>query len=214
MHFPFFLRKFSSLSPSSFLLYCILALFGAIAIALFLPLPTTVSMLDTFFQQFIVSQRTDALTGFFTGLTFFGGTLFLTSATLIMALFLFFRKSKALIAFLLAIGGSAVFTKLAKISFGRERPEIGLIEETSYSFPSGHTANSTAFYGFLAFLLFTRLQRRWQRIALLVGTSLFLIFMGLSRVYLGVHFTSDVIGGYLMGGFWLTLALWIYRRTA
>src|SRR6185503_7608434 len=79
------------------------------------------------------------------------------------------------------------------------------------SFPSGHVVMVTTFYGFLAFLVFTLLKPSWGRTALLVVFAALIVLMGPSRIYLGQHWFSDVMGAYLLGGLWLALTIMFYR---
>ena len=95
--------------------------------------------------------------------------------------------------------GSALLSSLLKTLFARPRPEVfaHLTQVHSYSFPSGHSVAAISLYGFLAFVLWKD-KKKWQ--AILAGTWVLLI--ALSRVYLGVHYPSDVLGGLALGGIW------------
>lgn len=113
------------------------------------------------------------------------------------------------------IAGAAVLNQAFKLVFHRPRPETHrLIEVTGYSFPSGHSMTAFAMYGALTFLLWRHTPSRWGRtIIILIGVVITLA-IGISRVYLGVHYPSDVIGGYLAGGFWLAASIWVYQSIA
>ncbi len=95
---------------------------------------------------------------------------------------------------------SALFTDLVKDYIARPRPPGGaLVPEAGYSFPSGHTLNSTATYGLLAFVAWrSRLPQAIRVAAVIVGVTV-PILVGLSRIALGVHYPSDVLGGWLAG---------------
>lgn len=89
-----------------------------------------------------------------------------------------------------------VFNFLLKIIFSRPRPlDIALIKESGFSFPSGHAMVSVAFYGFLIYLINQSHQKNWIKIGLTIVLSCIIICVGISRIYLGVHYASDVIAG-------------------
>jgi membrane-associated phospholipid phosphatase len=81
----------------------------------------------------------------------------------------------------------------------------------SSGFPSGHVLEFTAFCGFLAFLVYTLLKPSWGRTLPLIVFSMIIVLMGLSRIYLGQHWFSDVMGAYLLGSLWLALTVRLYR---
>ena len=97
----------------------------------------------------------------------------------------------------------------------RPRPTMDLVHVfrilDSYSFPSGHVMFYVGFFGFMWFLAYTLLKRSWQRTALLVLLGIFIAFVGISRIYLGQHWPSDVLGAYLLGSLTLAVILWFYR---
>jgi len=98
----------------------------------------------------------------------------------------------------------------------RARPSINLIHVTkllnSYSFPSGHVMFYTGFFGFILFLIFTQFKPSWIRTLILVVLSSHVLLVGISRIYLGEHWASDVVGAYLLGGLclmgFIRLYLW------
>jgi membrane-associated phospholipid phosphatase len=115
---------------------------------------------------------------------------------------------------LFAAGAAGVST-LVKLLVDRPRPSLDLVnvirEISTSGFPSGHVLTFTALCGFLAFLAYTLLKPSWGRTALLVAVFLLVILMGLSRIYQGHHWFSDVMGGYLLGSLWLALTIMLYR---
>lgn len=116
-------------------------------------------------------------------------------------------------------GGGAMATigvnALTKLVFQRERPATGYVEEMlihSYSFPSGHSAGSMVIYGLLAYLAFHSLPQPWA-IVVAILLAIIILSIGISRIYLGAHFASDVLGGWLIGVIGLVLIIYFIRPT-
>lgn len=116
-------------------------------------------------------------------------------------------KRAALKLLVAALGGEGL-DQVMKAIFQRPRPEVyfGLVQPQTYGFPSGHAMASCCFYGMAAVLLAERAGSRARRVAIWTATALLVGAIGFSRVYLGVHNPTDVIGGYLAGSAWLLLA--------
>ena len=110
--------------------------------------------------------------------------------------------------FLVAVLGSSFFNTLLKWIFHRARPTIHpIIQETGYSFPSGHSMVSFVMYGMLTYFLVLFFVKRSAKIITIIFFSVLVLFIGLSRIYLGVHYPSDVIAGFSAGGTWLVICL-------
>jgi undecaprenyl-diphosphatase len=136
--------------------------------------------------------------------------------TVIAAAFLYRRhKSAAIFLFGGAIGGW-LLNNLLKVIIARPRPSASLVavyaQRSTLSFPSGHVMSYVTVYGFLFFLVYMLAPRSGGRIAALILLGALVGLVGLSRVYLGAHWASDVVGGYLYGAVWLTLIIHFYRR--
>jgi undecaprenyl-diphosphatase len=136
----------------------------------------------------------------------------------ILCLFIIFFLYKVLhhrMELLLFIGvvvGSPILNLLLKEIFQRARPDLHvLIEIGGYSFPSGHAMNAFTVYGILTFLLWRHIFNKSGRTLLLIVSSFFIIMIGVSRIYLGVHYPSDIIGGYFASGFWLAASIWFFQ---
>ncbi len=135
----------------------------------------------------------------------------------IASIFLWLWKKRFyILPFWVTITGSYLFYTLSKIIIHRPRPDIAYYVENGFSFPSGHATMAVAFYGFLTYILF-RQHKHWKIKANILFVNLVIILgVGLSRLYLGVHYLSDVWGGYLLGALWLVIGIsiaeWLKRR--
>jgi undecaprenyl-diphosphatase len=118
------------------------------------------------------------------------------------------------IALLAAGAGSSALNALLKLIFHRDRPEFAseFIKRHTYSFPSGHAMESVATLGMLGYLLLQRVDRPVHRRLIIAGTVLLVGAIGVSRVYLGVHYVSDVVAGYAAGAVWLLACIAGYRE--
>ena len=118
-----------------------------------------------------------------------------------------------LVFFTIVIAFAGILNGILKDFFHRARPDLHrLIEIGGYSFPSGHAMSAMAVYGALAFLLWRHIPTRMGRSILIILSAIMIFMIGISRVYLGVHYPSDIIGGYFASGFWLATAIWFYQR--
>lgn len=119
------------------------------------------------------------------------------------------------LAALFAGVSSSLLNYIIKTAVHRPRPTANLVEVfqnvQGYSFPSGHVMFYMAFFGFLLFLTFTLVKRVWWRYLIMVLLILLIALVGVSRMYLGEHWASDVLGGYLAGNLDLILSIMFYR---
>lgn len=156
----------------------------------------------------IESIRTPLLNKFFILISYFGAgdaVLFIAAA---VTIFLAIKRKKSRIFMLwIMLAGSIASSYILKLAAHRPRPLDGIIKETSFSFPSAHTVLSLAFYGFIAYLLLQSGKSKLTKFLGFAGLSFLIILIGFSRLYLGVHFFSDVIAGYLLGGLWLLIGI-------
>ena len=141
-----------------------------------------------------------------------GNTIKVLAFITVIFLFFFLKQRSKILLFIVVLIGSHYVFRVLKALFHRARPDLNrLIEIGGYSFPSGHATNAMTFYGSLAFLLWNHIPTRQGRTILIVFSASMIFLIGLSRIYLGVHYPSDVIAGYFAGGFWLVLAIGIYQ---
>jgi membrane-associated phospholipid phosphatase len=108
-----------------------------------------------------------------------------------------------------AVGGSALLNLVLKIIFHRTRPVFpqAFLVDTGYSFPSGHTMISLAFYGVIAYIALTYIKGRSWKVLTVVGALVISVVIGFSRLYLGVHYLTDVLAGWAAGGLWLAVCI-------
>ncbi|WP_456322978.1 phosphatase PAP2 family protein [Hydrogenimonas sp.] len=150
---------------------------------------------------------------FFTWITYLGKVevicAFFVTASAILILH---KKFNEMIALCVSLFGSSIFVYLAKIFFHRPRPEIALYSESTYSFPSAHATLAISFYAFLGYIAIRKSRSKTLR-ALVYTIIIALVFLiGFSRIYLGVHYLSDVCGGYFFGMLWAFAAAALLRR--
>jgi undecaprenyl-diphosphatase len=157
--------------------------------------------------SYLHSLATPPLTAFFLTVTALGSVETIVLIGVVVAGVLARRRQWLYLGtWITAVGGSAALNQLLKQLFARPRPyfEHPLLLETSYSFPSGHAMESFVVYGMLAYFAVLAL-RTWQaRAAVVFGTTLLVLVIGFSRIYLGVHYFSDVLAGFAAGGVWLS----------
>lgn len=161
--------------------------------------------LDHFFHAILVENlRSDLLTPIMKLITIFGSSYVLICITLLSIII--FKNKKY--GFFISINLICSFSlsQILKFIVQRERP-IGynLIIEKGFSFPSGHSMVSTAFYGFLIYLLFCYYKNKKIKVSLITFLIILILFIGISRVYLGVHYMSDVVAGFLLSISYLIL---------
>lgn len=144
----------------------------------------------------------------------FSPQVYLWSGLVILIVFLIgLRWESLMLTFSgLGVGGLGA---LIKIFVQRERPTDVLVRVFSklpdYSFPSGHVLYYVAFIGFIFFLIYTLIPNSMRRTLGLIAVAVPIVLIGISRIYLGQHWPSDVLGAYLLGSLWLALTISLYR---
>jgi membrane protein DedA with SNARE-associated domain/membrane-associated phospholipid phosphatase len=165
---------------------------------------------DIRIANLLYAFRSPPVVHFFLWITLLG-KFEIVAATVLSLAALFWVKRKRIYgaALLISVGGSGLFTYLGKELIHRARPEgnLPVYHENLFSFPSNHAAMAVALYGFLAIWLWKRAEQ-WKIKINILFTLLILIFLiGISRLYLNVHYMSDVLGGYLVGLLWLIISV-------
>lgn len=145
-------------------------------------------------STFLISDFVTPIAKFITN---FGGAIFLSIATVM--LFLLIKNKKIGLSIISNIVIITVLNQLLKRILQRPRPtEFRIVEEKGYSFPSGHSMVSMAFYGYLIYLIYRYIKNKYVKWTLITILSILICLIGISRIYLGVHYTSDVLGGFLL----------------
>lgn len=178
----------------------------------------SLTRIDSMVARFFYSIRTDFLAKSIFLFTQIGNEITIAWLTIVLIIiFIYYKLYSYLIPLLFTVLGSAATIVLGKNIYKVNRPdEFAYYAEGSFSFPSGHSTIAVAFYGYLTYL-YIRSERSTNMRSYVFLAGIFLIFgIGFSRIYLCVHYLSDVAGGYLLGLSWLILAItyveWNARR--
>ncbi|GBE00124.1 inner membrane protein YghB [bacterium BMS3Abin07] len=167
-------------------------------------------VVDQWVLNHILYFRTPMVTGFMIGFTHLGGGIMVMTGSLVIIAFLLFkRRFDYLVTYISSIIGGSLLVYVLKIAIQRPRPISGtsLISAWGWSFPSGHAMMSVIFYGMITYFI-SRDIRSWRLRILLAIIAGFVVFLiGFSRIYLQVHYLSDVLAGYTGGFFWLSICI-------
>ena len=145
-------------------------------------------------STFLISDFATPIAKFITN---FGGAIILIG--LAFTLFIFIKNKKIGVSIISNLAIITALNQLLKRILQRPRPtEYRIIEETGYSFPSGHSMISMAFYGYLIYLIYKYVKNKYVKVGSIVLLSILICAIGISRIYLGVHYTSDVLGGFFI----------------
>lgn len=173
-----------------------------------------VGVLDLYFIEAMQSKVTDSGASAVALLTDIGGTEGIVILTLLVTVSLFIKKMYVAgfwfgMTVLISPG---ILVYLMKLLIDRDRPEyLKLAAETSQSFPSGHSTASTVFFGLSGVILILLARRLWKRIIIAVMTLTIILFVMASRIYLGVHFPTDVLAGFSFGAATVLLSISLYH---
>ena len=210
-------RWLGCMSPRGYLLHMalgVLIIFGAsflfAGIAEDVITTAPLMAIDRNIVQWFEVHRTPGLTALMLIVTRFASILWVVCATLVTGLILWRKNCHyQLLALILAVPCGVAQMLLLKTVFHRHRPNIEDAYSTfqGYSFPSGHTMTATMLYGLLAVLAVQALKGWWRRTSAVLAAVAIVLLVGFSRIYLGAHYLSDVLGGIAAGIAWLALSL-------
>ena len=167
-------------------------------------------VIDTKVYSFITNNiMNDGLTPILKAITELGGVAFTVLAGVLI--FMFCKKNRWFIT--IDLVGVTLVNQVIKHIIRRPRPNVlRLVEESGYSFPSGHSMVSMAFYGIIIYLVYKNVSNKYLKWILIILLSLLILSIGFSRIYVGVHYFTDVVGGFLLGLAYLIIYINIYNK--
>ncbi|HEX5965137.1 MAG TPA: phosphatase PAP2 family protein [Pyrinomonadaceae bacterium] len=167
---------------------------------------------DEVTREAVHQLASPAMTTAMRGISFLGSMLFLLIATAVVIIWFASRKwgreAKLMAA---TMAGASLLNVTLKLAFKRDRPTpfFDLLPPESYSFPSGHSLTSACFYGAFAAIITARIKGRRTRILVWIVCTTTFVLIGLSRIYLGVHHTTDVIAGFVAALIWILVVRFV-----
>lgn len=170
---------------------------------------------DSSIIRIVQGWESPGLTRFMKAFSWIGSTKPAMVIALIVIVFLFvvLRHRRELLFFIVVTGGAPLLNSALKHTFERDRPNLHrLIEEAGYSFPSGHSMASFAMYGALTYLIWVHLPNAAARATWFIIGAALILCIGISRIYVGVHYPSDIVGGYLASGTLLLACIALFKR--
>lgn len=168
--------------------------------------------LDQLVLNFFVNSRVEWLSFIVLVITYCGSYIVVSGLTFLFAVSFYIHKHTARIfPLLVAVGGSTVTTYIIKHIFFRARPLAeALYLESGSSFPSGHATVAMALYGFLLYTIW-KYDKHYLKKPLIIFLLILIVLIGVSRLYLGVHYLSDVLAGYAVGLIWLFMSIKLHK---
>ena len=169
-----------------------------------------VSLIDKSIHDFVIKFSSEVTTTIMKIFTFFGSTIFIVILSIILfIIFIILKQKDKAFKTAGAIIISTIINNIIKIIIRRPRPEYITVVEKTFSYPSGHTMASTTLYGILLYLLLKSNLNKTYKIGFGIILGNLPLLVGISRIYLGAHFFTDVFGGYLLSGLILTIVYYI-----
>lgn len=156
-----------------------------------------INTIDENVYSLIISLMSKNMTSIMMFISYLGSAVTLITLTIAFIILLKNRRNSAYIALNLVL--VFLLNRILKLIIARPRPSVlRLVVEDGYSFPSGHSMVSMGFYGFLIYLIWVNIKNKKIKYPLVIFLSLLILFIGISRIYLGVHYFTDVIGGFII----------------
>lgn len=169
------------------------------------------SNFDNAISLFFSVHNNVTFTNTFKAISFICSPKFMIILNVLLFIFIIVKKKYKLFIIVLSSISSVIINNLVKIIVRRERPDyLRMVMEKSYSFPSGHAMISVLFFGSIIYLV-NKYNLKYKKL-ITFSLSTFVLLVGISRIYLGVHYLTDVVGGYLLGFIVLFLIIHLFER--
>ncbi|KFN02970.1 phosphatase PAP2 family protein [Bacillus clarus] len=194
-------------------LMCMVLLFVVFAIIAWRVQAGGVTIMDTYVRGMVKGLQTESSLTFFSYFTKLGSAIGITT-TLVISLFIFWKKRyyATMIVYPMAILTTHLINKGIKEIVKRERPTLNeALDALGYSFPSGHAMLSIVTFGFLAYIIAANVKDVAGKYVITILMGILIIWIGLSRVILNVHYPTDILAGYCLGGILLIIAIYCHR---
>lgn len=163
-----------------------------------------INTVDNRIYELIIKLLSTKMTAVMTFISFLGSAIVLIALVIAFIFLIKDKKYSKIIALNLIL--VFVLNRILKWIIRRPRPErLQLVLEKGYSFPSGHSMVAFGFYGFLIYLVYKKIENKKIKYPLIAFLSLLILFIGISRIYLGVHYVTDVIGGFIFAFLYLVV---------
>lgn len=173
------------------------------------------SFIDTWVMVWIISHRFEWLIPIFLAISSFGGIYTVSVIVILVSILLLHRHKSFKI---LAIGGALILAykafSIIKLMTAVSRPPSGIMTAYDFSFPSGHTTIATTFFLIVLYMLWPEIKKNRQKIYFSIATFILILAVGFSRMYLGMHWASDVLGGFLLGLSVFSFSIYVYKKFA
>lgn len=170
--------------------------------------------IDSYVYNLVTSNMTDGKNNFFKFITLLGSTKYMICMCIVFLIISVLTNKKRLTTnVILGLITSTIVNNVIKIIVCRERPDVlKLVEETTYSFPSGHTMAATMLYGILIYYVYNSKLNKYIKILLITLLSLLIILIMISRIYLGAHYVTDVVAGLFLSAFLVIIMVNICKK--
>lgn len=171
-----------------------------------------IKFIDEKAYELIIKLMSNGMTNFMLLVSHLGSAITLITLTIGFILLLKNKINSKSIAINLIL--VFILNRILKFIIARPRPEVlRIVQENGYSFPSGHSMVATGFYGFLIYLVYKNIKNKKIKYPLIAILSILILLIGISRIYLGAHYATDVIGGWIIGIIYLAFFIkYAYKK--